>query len=429
MEEQRLKRIHRLTQALLLSGALNIALLAFFFYWLVRDIPPRPYFESKPAEKEQQEVPLAIDRSNAEMVRSFKAIPFQQLIAQLTNTQQVENGFSKRDLALAALVAFHQFDLSRALLGLPQPAQQRSIPISRTHSGEINEVTLYPGLTENQFEAIVHFANTEKWPLTSKGLFQQLRKQAGQQDPSLADAFYLTPEFLAVEMLFSRSEVPVEKGELLTLLCQGDWSMISSFSEHQRIAQDLSPARRQRFLLDYLERESRAAAYLLLKTDKLFASKKLNDPHVLAILKLLVEKTPDAESYSLAMLTSPRSDQVWQIAAMRLYEYAGEPIPEKSLHHAALLRFVPQAVSGVKVVSKELPQNEIVVSPKMETAEPTKEKIKPRTRAKKSRVYVVQEGDSLWKIARRYRVDIDALKAYNQLDSDFLKPGTSIKIP
>jgi len=48
---------------------------------------------------------------------------------------------------------------------------------------------------------------------------------------------------------------------------------------------------------------------------------------------------------------------------------------------------------------------------------------------KREKTYVVQEGDSLWKIARKYKIDIDLIKKRNGLKSDALKPGTTLKLP
>jgi len=44
--------------------------------------------------------------------------------------------------------------------------------------------------------------------------------------------------------------------------------------------------------------------------------------------------------------------------------------------------------------------------------------------------YVAQEGDSLWKIARRYKITVDSLVNENHLESrDELKPGLRLRIP
>ena len=43
--------------------------------------------------------------------------------------------------------------------------------------------------------------------------------------------------------------------------------------------------------------------------------------------------------------------------------------------------------------------------------------------------YLVQDGDSLWKIARKLKVSIHDLKEKNQLQSDLLRPGKVLKVP
>ncbi len=43
--------------------------------------------------------------------------------------------------------------------------------------------------------------------------------------------------------------------------------------------------------------------------------------------------------------------------------------------------------------------------------------------------YTVQEGDSLWKIARRYGTTVDAIKSLNGLTGDLLNVGQVLQIP
>jgi len=441
--------IRRLSVALMISGALNIFLMSLFFYLLFKERPPTPYCELKPANRQEEQSPLAIDHSNSDVIRLFRQMPLEWLVGRLNNTHLVENGYTQRDLALASLVAFHQFDLERALTGLPQPDQKRTFIYGKFKNGKPATLTVYPGLSEKQYEGIATFASKERWPLTSKGLYAALCKQPkDSRDVSLMEAFLMTPDFLAVEMLFSRSETPVKKKELLEVLLQGDWTMLAAFVEQQKILHDLSAARRQRFLLDYIQRQSKAAAYLMLKTDPEVASKKLDDNHVMLLLQLLDEKSPDAERFAGSLLTSPRTDIVWKLAACRLYEYAGESAPERFHHHAALSRFVPQhtiippvepqvrmaaaapSASVVAIPSREkvtppLPSSKIS-SPPVE--KPSRQSDLKRS-LKKERVYLVQEGDYLWKLSRRFNVDVDVLKSHNHLDTDFLRPGMSLRIP
>lgn len=463
-----LLQMRKLTMALMISVALNIILLMVFFYWTIKETIPTPYFELRPANKEEQQLPLAMDHSNSDVIRYLRILPMERLIARLNQTQLIENGYTLRDLTLACLIDVHHFDLERALKGYAQPDQKRNIVYGKRRNGQDAELTIYAGLSDKQFQAIIDFATTERWPLTTQGLFLALRKQK-TDCPSLADAFFMTPEFLTVEMLFGRAEVPVKKKELLQMVIQGDWAMLSTFVEQQKVHQDLSAARRQRFLLDYIQHKSSTAALLMLKTDEAVAVRKLDDYQVIGILQLLENKSPEGEKFAISLLTSPRSDSVWKAAAERLYAYAGEPMPEKYHHHAALSRFVSN--SAVMIVSdppisnsapvsrpssKKLfvlsapsvsqnsktlsnassvkstssappsPKSRMSVHNILPPAMRTQEQARP---AHRERFYVVQEGDSLWKIAKRFNVDVEQIKANNRLDSDFLKPGRPLVIP
>ena len=415
MQNKPLEQVRKLTKALIVSGSFNIILLSSIFYWLIKENPPTPYFEKPPFQEEEQQSSLAIDQNNDEVIRQFKSLSRDQLLAMLNNPQLVENGYAQRDLALAVLVSFHHFDLPRALGDMP-PKQHRAIVYGQHKGGKPAKVVAYPGLTDEHFEEIIKFANREKWPLTPRGLYLLLRTQ--NDDVTIGDAFMLTPELLAVELLFSKSEVLVNKNELLKMLPEGNWQMLTTFTHQQKLIQDVSPVRRQAFLMNYIEHGSKTAAGIILKTDGAFSAKKLDDSFVTKMLKLLDVKTPEAEQFALVLLTSPRSDEVWQLAAQRLYEYAGEPKPEKFHHHTAILRFIPEAPGMQKAVQKQAgqptPTKPIAIRP-----------IPP----KRERTYVVQEGDSLWKIARKYNVDVELIKERNGLKSDALKPGTALKLP
>lgn len=108
-----LNQIRRLSQALIVSFALNIGLTALFVYWFVKERPPTPYCELKPADLRSEQPPLAMDKSNGELIRHFQKMSLQQLLTKLGNNQLVENGYTQRDLAVASLVTFHHFDLTK----------------------------------------------------------------------------------------------------------------------------------------------------------------------------------------------------------------------------------------------------------------------------------------------------------------------------
>jgi LysM repeat protein len=412
-------QIRRLTAALFFSGSLNIFLLSVMLYGAIRERPPAPYYELKPIAKKAQERPLALDPTNTEILRAFRKLPLEQLLAKLAHAQPVENGYTIRDLALASLVAFHQFDLARALSSPDLPEQCRKILIGRHQDGSPAEMVIFPGLSDVQFQTIISFANRETWPLTSKGLFVKIKRnyqKGGPMEASLVETFYATHEFCLVERLFNRSQAPILKEEVLKVISEGTWVMLNTFVQQQRLQQDLSPLRRQRFLLHYIEQGSPSAAYLLLKTDGDFAARKLPDHQVLAILQLMTQRTPEAKQFAITQLMSPRCDEVWKMAAHRLYQFEGEALPEHFQRQMALARFVQKPTHLVAAES-------LTVFPLAHTP------LKPPPSMPARRLYIVQPGDSLWKISRRFKVDMQEIKKMNQLENDCLRPGTTLRIP
>jgi hypothetical protein len=361
----------------------------------------------RPASLQQQQLALADERNGEEVITYLKHFSFTRLLDHLNCSQVVENGLTERDLALSCLVAFHHFDIERAL---PQKKlQQRLLTWKDKATRATQFLMIHSGLTDQDFQAIINFAKTERWPLTPSGLFFLLQKQKIDLniDDSLADAFMLTTEFSTLALLFHRLDIALWKQKLLEVVLEGTWEGLKQWTEQQRQLNDVSPARRQKFLLDYLQLGSSAAAALLLEIDKDFAIKKLDDNQVMQLLQLLTRRSQENELFALAMLTSPRGTGVWQQASLRLYEYAGEPLPPDWNHYTSLKRFAPHLIKESSI-PRPLP------------------KVNP---APSCRLYVVQEGDSLWKISRRFGVAIEVLKEYNQLQSTALKAGKVLKIP
>ena len=401
----------RLRRFLLASGVFNVLLVGHAFYDATRERDTAPVVHTVASSEDDDEgIPLLESSTNAELVADFRYMTLDQLIGKLVDTRLVEDGYSERDLALACLVAFHQFDLPKALLGQPQPTQQRQIVIGGQDGVPSAAIIVYPALSEDQFAAIVRFASTDRWPLTSLGLFRRLQAGTDVDDPTLAEAFYLTQEFHAIEMLFNRGVNPLEKTKLMELALSGEWSTLSRFCRMQRRKQDYSSARRQALLLDYLANGAPVAAQLLVETEASFAAKKLDDMSVVRILELLTVSSPAVTQFSVGMLTSPRGDIVWGAAAETLYRLAGETPPETIDHTAAVKKFAPDFADAVAALS--------VAS----TADAGDEQVAEEV------IHTVKRGDSLWKISREYKVKIDEIKQINDLHSDFLKPGRRLVI-
>ncbi len=247
LENPWIQRTRWLTQALIISGTLNIGLVTTFIYFVVRDRHESMAIELKPIEKSSS---LSLE-SNEQVLYTYSFLPYQELLLRLDNCDAVEGGLLKRDIALACLVSFHHFNLEQALSGWA--LQKRQLTLRNVDGSESMEVTVYPGLSKDQFQAIIQYARTEKWPFTAQGLFYEIKRSILPYDTFLIEAFSLSSEFCAVQNLFAKSGFPLPTMTLIELLSQGDWKMMTDLTVSQRQALDFSVDRRRYFLLQYEE--------------------------------------------------------------------------------------------------------------------------------------------------------------------------------
>jgi hypothetical protein len=325
-----IKRTKWLMQALIISGTLNVGLFATFIYLTLRE-------QQRPLRIELKERGASFQRLGLqEVLAENEQKSFHQLLSTLTSAEHVESGYTKRDLALSTLVSARDFNLERALGGLQ--VQQRVVLLTDRNTGEKKQLTIFPGLADYQYEAILHYAKTERWPLTSRGLFLTLQKSPLPYDPSLLEAFSLTPPFHYIQTLFLKTGMALSKQQLASLLTAGDWETIQQMSQMLQTGTAFDVQRRRQLLIHLLAARSQLAAALLLQSDALFLYKRFDDPQMIAFLQLLGTKTPPL--FAKALLLSPRSDGVWKWAAKILYAQVGEPLPEPYDHSMALRRFI-----------------------------------------------------------------------------------------
>jgi LysM repeat protein len=412
-DNQWVNRAKWLTQALIISGTLNIGLISTFVYFVLKDKQEAMAVGLKSLETPCKDALI----TNVQLLRTYSVLPYQELLLRLENEDHIEEGLSKRDLALACLVCFHHFNLDKALGDLP--LQKRTFSFSNNEGQQTIDVPVFAGLNDSQFHAILHYAKTEKWPLTSQGLFYEIKRSLSPRDPSLLEAFYLCPEYHAVYTLLTKSGLGITREQVVDLIAEGDWKILSDLSSQQRIAMDLTPERRRTFLTDYLSSHSRTAAKLLLETDLEFISRRFDDAQILALLDLYSEKTPFLTHFAKQLLVSPRTDAVWRRAASILYAFSGETLPDPYDHILAVQRFAPQsALNPIEQVQPVIVQ--------IKAAFPASSQ--PPSQSKK-RLHTVEPGDNLWKIARKYRVTVDEIMRANRMESEKLRPGKQLEIP
>jgi LysM repeat protein len=397
-EDRWMKKARMLTQALLFSAALNIGLLGTFLYFVFKDKANISTLEIPP----KVETVLTEQITIQKIITSFSTLSFQELLLQLGVKDHVEQGFTKRDLALACLVAFHHFNLERALGGLV--LQTRKLYFANPDTQEMLELIAYPGLADYQYQAIAQYAETEKWPFTPRGIFFEIQAHP-IKEPSLLEAFYLTPHFHFVHTLFTKSGTLLKKEILVQMLAEGNWALLDDLTEELRKTPDFSLEQRRDALLRYFTANSKTAALLLLQLEPEFALKKLDDGQVLHMMDLLGAHTP--KGFAKEILASPRSDPVLKMAAAILYVIAQEPIPD-----ILDLNLAKQLFLGIK--AEEAPQLKPITKP---------------TGKQNSTVYIIQPGDSLWKISNKFKVSVEAIMRLNKLESERLKVGKPLQIP
>ncbi len=385
------RKFRTLTFLLMASGSLNIGLIVYGV--ISRFQEDKQTMTAGSFAKMESSEEVAMQPFFMQLVNRS----FHELVAYLTNREPVGEGYFKRDMAVSALVAFHHFNLEKAIGGAF--LQKRKVSFNGGPKIEI-----FPGLTEDQFDAIIRFAYEERWPLTAEGLFKLLKRSKGSQEASLVQAFLLTSEFHALQVLFQRVDGFQDTSSLIQLVCEGSWDLLHQFTEEQSELLDLSVEKRRSLLLSYLHQKSQMAAHLLLQLDFAFALKRLDDSILLELLSLCKEKTKEAEKLCLELLKAPRTDAVWTKAAQCLYAYVKEDLPSPWNLQVALERF--KVIPSVTLTSTVEP----IVSIEMKT-------------------HVVKEGDSLWKIARQYNVKVDQIVKLNGLEKDHLRPGMTIQIP
>jgi hypothetical protein len=375
-------------QTLILSAALNVALLSIFFYFLIRDNPL--HFAYKPKEEVFCEPPPITPT----LLGRLHAFSFAELVELLKDQRKLEYGYRVRDFALSALASFHEFDVERAL-GRGELSKRRWESLG-------NSFLLFPSLSDEDFDKLQNFAKKEKWPFTAKGLFKALRKNGIEMsDPELIGYFCHTPHFVFLETLFARTNLRFKKRNILALASENSWDQLERFWLQQQENRDFSQHTRQVFLMDAIEAGSKTAAYLLLITDFDFAIQQLEDAQVVKVLDLLTVQTQEALHFATQIAASCRGDEVQQRAMQRLAEYTHKPLKEIAGHFYE------------KPHQKHL-------RPLFREAPPA---------APDPSVHIIQPGESLWLIAKKYQLPLEVLMEANHLQSTLIQPGKTLKIP
>lgn len=381
-----MKKIRVLTNLLIVSIACNIGLTTYLLFRKVGSD------QIQVVTKRQ----IELEETNGEVLKTFFALSMGELLSQLREKNLLEDGYTKRDLALACLVNYHYFDINRAVSGVK--LQKRMLTFVHKKGGETFHLEVFPGLTDEHFSMIIHFGEREKWPLTPEGLFMTMQKMSSIPE-SLSAAFFATPEFYALYSLFNRGKEKINAKDLLSLFLETSWSSLITLLEKQEGGFEETRS----YLSEAIDQKSKKAASIWIELDSEYLHRRLDDNKLHAILELAQENTPPIHVFLKQLLYGVRSDQIRKEAAYKLYHFEGESPPEPYDHKEALKKFIPAMLPSA--------------SEEKALALPLKKK------------YKVEEGDSLWKIAKKHKVNIEDLRKENGLKTDQLRKGQELIIP
>lgn len=399
-----IRKFRVLSQIVIVSVTLNVGLILSLIYVASEKKIARGVKETATPES-----PVIISTAtNAQVVKNFFQYSFQDLLSELFNDDLIEYGYRRRDLALACMVQFHYFDVEKAL-GKSE-LQKRETEFIHSEGGEVFKLTLFPALNDAHFVNIIAFAEREEWPLVPEGLFYELKKNKDSGwAGSLQEAFFATREFYTIHTLFARWLKDVDQEEVLGIVLDGDWECIEEFTHNVHSALDLSIDSLRQFLTSYVGRSSKAAHFWL-RHDAEYVLKKVDDRTLYAIINQLEMPDLQATLFLKQVVCSVRSDAARVAAGKKLYTFAGESAPEPYDHEVCMKRFLPSLFTPSSVVKEAVTKFDPV-----------------RSFTLKHRV---TEGDSLWKIAKKYHVDLDELIIENALDPEqCLRVGMELKIP
>jgi LysM domain len=377
-----LKKNRRLSQFLIISSLLNVAFLSSAIYQYFKPVKAVDWTSTKTALTEDSQTVL----------KNFLALSYQELISRLSQKIQIEPGLYKRDLALAVLHDSYHVDIQRAL-SKPVLSFQQLNYLDGTKQKWLN---VPRSLSDIEYEMMVQFLKQEAWPLTAKGLFFKLK--LGLKDGSLVQAFYRSNEFSKLFDVFKISIPSLKEDLFCSILLKGDYSDLEQYFLSVRDG----GFSYESFLNHYTRLGSSYAAGLLIDLPG-FSVKSLSDLQALDLLDTLAAYPDKQKKIAFDLMSSFRSDQFKQ----EILKKGFEGLVQEEKPQVMLAKAIPIPTKAKDV--KEIPVQ--------------------KTKAKGQKTYVVQEGDSLWKISRKFKVDIETLKTLNQLDSENLKPGKILVLP
>ncbi len=382
------KKIRLLSALLLVSISFNVALLTSLIYLSIDKGSSIEKIGSQPTKK--------ISFTNSEVLSRYLNMSFNELVVELKDESLLQDGYTKRDLALACIVNYYFFDIDQSLSGTS--LQKRRLTFVHKDGREIFDLDLFPGLSDIDYKRILSFISLHQYPFTSEGLFNELKNGKNKED-ALIESFLTTSEFYFIFTMFNRWGEKFSKEKILDMLLDGSWSLIKQFISNKNVKFEIDSIRE--LLTEYIKIGSKNGAYIWILLESDYVLHKTEDVILNDLICAISENSELITLFLKKVLISIRSDQIRKSAAIKLYSLEGgeSTLPNPYDHAIVIKHFLPSI----------LKQNDIASDCNVIN-------------------YIVQNGDSLWKIAKKYEVSIESIRKLNSLKDDKLKVGQRLVI-
>lgn len=397
-------RLKTLSHMLLLSTAFNVALVLAFLYRSCLqdrvDTSPDKTELIKIVENLHQE---ELYTNTYEAYKALKPLSFEKLLPFLEKDQALNSEISIRDLALGILVFDHLFNIQEALQEKKLPVKH-IIFINADHQTVAKQAYI-PHLHYTHYKQIVYFANTEKWPFTSHGLFLKLKNKKNRFDSSLKGLFFQNQDFIRLKLIFERSNLSMSHDQMLDLLLEGNWKQFQNVWHLEKTISKSYLELRRKILENYLANGSKIAAQILVEQDPLYVCQHLSDPLLEKLVSEIDSAKPTYMPFLLEVLASRHNEKIAKKVSACLNDHSTEP----------------------SRTTKKSSDN-LLLSTHLTTFTPPNSQYNSLKKVPVFHYHVVQPGESLWKIAQKYQTSIDQIIKDNQLSSHLIREGQKLLI-
>jgi LysM repeat protein len=353
-----------------------------------------------------------------ELLLKLKNASQNDLISSLTSEEKVGFGYSEGDIAASFLYA-RGFDFEpvlKAFSAWPMTVFLVSCNLNEQEGSGLFELPLFSGLTQPMKSSLQEYFVSKKAPYRLEYVLQYCSEK---EDFAFAE-----------EALSHRSDVRLWLSlyQLWHLSKEESWKTILAMKKEAILR---PPSERMSvgevcFLFEKNIPSFLAKALVEYRMETCVA---LDDEPLEKLISSLQENPKMKARLALKLLQVPRKEAIHQHAKKIVAELAQEPKLELMSVEDLMAYFkAPKVEKNIQsppslhqpLVKSSIPETKMSVS----KAEPKTAKVSPHCT-----LYTVQKGDTIWKIAQKYKIDPNKISSLNNLKKGQLAIGQKLRIP